>query len=193
MLDLFNNQVVSVDIQRDHGFLEGMGIDPGSKTQNGQGGQDRVLLGGGEYQIACHQPTQGAIDGGRTAMENCLSANPDINVVYAINEPAAEGAYNALKAAGKQNDVRHPHDRRQLQGREVRSRAVSSPLTRRSTRARWQPWASTAIAKLAAGGTSPRRPPARRSSTPARTSYRQARRPASPARPPTRPPRPAGG
>ena len=36
MLDLFNNQVVSVDIQRDHGFLEGMGIDPGSKTQNGQ-------------------------------------------------------------------------------------------------------------------------------------------------------------
>ena len=38
-------------------------------------------------------------------MENCLSANPDINVVYAINEPAAEGAYNALKAASKQNDV----------------------------------------------------------------------------------------
>ena len=36
MLDLFNNQVVSVDIQRDHGFLEGMGIDPGSKTQNGK-------------------------------------------------------------------------------------------------------------------------------------------------------------
>src|SRR3954454_13314404 len=28
MLDLFNNQVVSVDIQRAHGFLEGMGISP---------------------------------------------------------------------------------------------------------------------------------------------------------------------
>ena len=36
MLDLFNNQVVSVDIQRDHGFLEGMGIDPGSTTLNGK-------------------------------------------------------------------------------------------------------------------------------------------------------------
>src|SRR5919205_714838 len=36
MLDLFNNQVVSVDIPRDHGFLEGLGIHPGSKTQNGQ-------------------------------------------------------------------------------------------------------------------------------------------------------------
>ena len=33
-------------------------------------------------------------------MENCLSKNPDINVVYTINEPAAVGAYEALKAAG---------------------------------------------------------------------------------------------
>ncbi|UQX87743.1 substrate-binding domain-containing protein [Jatrophihabitans telluris] len=104
MLDLFNNQVVSVDIQRDHGFLEGLGINPNSTTQNGKEAPSGSYSGG-EYQIACHQPTQGAIDGGRTAMENCLSANPNINVVYAINEPAAEGGYNALKAAGKQNGV----------------------------------------------------------------------------------------
>ena len=104
MLDLFNNQVVSVDIQRDHGFLEGMGITPGSTTQNGQEAKSGSYSGG-SYTIACHQPTQGAIDGGRTAMENCLSANPNINVVYAINEPAAQGAYNALKAAGKLSQV----------------------------------------------------------------------------------------
>lgn len=104
MLDLFNNQVVSVDVDRDHGFLEGMGIDPGSTTQNGKEAKSGTYSGG-SYTIACHQPTQGAIDGGRTAMENCLSANPDINVVYAINEPAAEGAYNALKAAGKADKV----------------------------------------------------------------------------------------
>ena len=100
MLDLFNNQVVSVDIQRDHGFLEGMGIDPGSKTENGKEASSGKYSGG-TYTIACHQPTQGAIDGGRSAMENCLSKNPNINVVYAINEPAGEGAYNALKASGK--------------------------------------------------------------------------------------------
>ena len=100
MLDLFNNQVVSVDIQRDHGFLEGMGIDPGSTTENGKEAK-AGNYSGGTYTIACHQPTQGAIDGGRTAMENCLSANPDINVVYAINEPAGHGAYNALQAANK--------------------------------------------------------------------------------------------
>jgi fructose transport system substrate-binding protein len=107
MLDLFNNQVVSVDINRDHGFLEGMGIAPGSKTENGKEAKSGKYTGGkgGTYTVACHQPTQGAIDGGRTAMENCLSANPNINVVYAINEPAGEGAYNALKAAGKEKSV----------------------------------------------------------------------------------------
>ena len=107
MLDLFNNQVVSVDIQRDHGFLEGLGINPGSTTQNGKEAASGKYTGGtgGTYTIACHQPTQGAIDGGRTAMENCLSKNPNINVVYAINEPAAEGAYNALKAQGKTSGV----------------------------------------------------------------------------------------
>ena len=42
---------------------------------------------------------------GQTAMENCLQKNPDINLVYTINEPAAAGAYQALKAAGKEKDV----------------------------------------------------------------------------------------
>ncbi len=105
MLDLFNNQVVSVDTSRDHGFLEGMGIDPGSKTENGKEAKTGKYTGGkgGDYVIACHQPTQGAIPGGKTAMENCLSANPDINVVYTINEPAADGAHQALVAGGKKD------------------------------------------------------------------------------------------
>ena len=108
MLDLYSTQVVSVDIDRDHGFLQGMGIDPGSTTQNGKEATSGSYTGGtgGSYQIACQQPTQGAIDGGRTAMEDCLSANPNINVVYAINEPAAEGAYAALQAAGKTAQVK---------------------------------------------------------------------------------------
>ena len=55
---------------------------------------------GGDYTIVCNEPSNGAEDGGRTAMENCLTKNPDINVVYTINEPAAVGANAALKAAG---------------------------------------------------------------------------------------------
>ena len=38
-------------------------------------------------------------------METCLSKNPNINVVYTINEPAAAGAYTALKAANHTNGV----------------------------------------------------------------------------------------
>ena len=105
MLDLFNNQVVSVDIDRDHGFLAGMGIPDGKAGLNGaepKSGSYKGQLGGsGSYKIACQQPTQGAVPGGQSAMETCLSKDPKINVVYAINEPAAEGAAAALKAAHK--------------------------------------------------------------------------------------------
>jgi len=104
MLDLFDDKIVSVDLQRDHGFLEGMGIDVGDETKNG-GEASSGSYSGGTYEIACHEATQGAEDGGRTAMENCLSKNPDINVVYTINEPAANGAYKALQAAGKEKDA----------------------------------------------------------------------------------------
>ena len=37
-------------------------------------------------------------------MEKLLQKNPNINVVYTLNEPAAAGAYEALKAAGKADD-----------------------------------------------------------------------------------------
>ena len=99
MLDLFNDKIVSVDYNRDQGFLTGMGIDTKDKKKNG----DEAKTGsydGGEYEIVCNEPTQGAEDGGRTAMENCLTKNKDINVVYTINEPAAVGADGALKQGG---------------------------------------------------------------------------------------------
>jgi fructose transport system substrate-binding protein len=104
LLDLFNDKVVSVDYNRDQGFLTGMGIDTKDKKKNG----DEAKSGsydGGSYAIVCNEPTQGAEDGGRTAMERCLSKNPNINLVYTINEPSAVGAYNALKAGGKEKSA----------------------------------------------------------------------------------------
>jgi len=104
MLDLFNDKVVSVDYNRDQGFLTGMGIDTADPKVNG----DEAATGsydGGDYTIVCNEPTNGAEDGGRTAMENCLQKNPDINVVYTINEPAAAGAYAALEQAGSADGV----------------------------------------------------------------------------------------
>ena len=74
------------DLRRD-GFLEGFGITLDSA------------------QVVCQQDTQGDQALGQTAMENCLAANPDINLVYTINEPAAFGAYRAIEDAGRENDV----------------------------------------------------------------------------------------
>jgi fructose transport system substrate-binding protein len=94
-LDLNANQV-SVDVQRDQGFMEGFGINVGDKTKIGDENDPR---------IAGHDVTDGNEDGGRTAMENLLQKSPNINLVYTINEPAAAGAYQALKAAGKDKQV----------------------------------------------------------------------------------------
>ena len=105
MLDLFNDQVVSVDILRDQGFLNGMGIID-EVDESGNGNEPPTgSYSGGDYEVVCHEPTDGAVDGGRTAMETCLAQNPDINVVYTINEPAAQGAFDALTAAGSTEDV----------------------------------------------------------------------------------------
>lgn len=105
MLDLFDDQVVSVDTRRDQGFLTGMGIisefDPSANGNEPPTGN----YNGGEYEVVCHEPTNGAVDGGRSAMETCLALNPDVNVVYTINEPAAQGAYDALTAAGSAEGV----------------------------------------------------------------------------------------
>jgi fructose transport system substrate-binding protein len=95
MLDLSPNGV-SVDVQRDQGFLSGFGIPVGNEAQIGDESDPRIVG---------HDVTDGAEEGGRTAMENLLQKDPSINLVYTINEPAAAGAYAALEAAGKQNDV----------------------------------------------------------------------------------------
>jgi fructose transport system substrate-binding protein len=103
LLDLFSDKIVSVDYNRDQGFLEGMGIPLNDPKKNGDEAKTGKYTGGkgGDYTIVCNEAGQGAEDGGRTAMEKCLSKNPNINVVYTINEPTAVGANAALKAAGK--------------------------------------------------------------------------------------------
>jgi len=90
MLDL-SEAGVSVDVQRDQGFLTGFGIDVGNPNRIGDEDDDRIVG---------HDITQGAEEGGRTAMENLLQRNPAVSVVYTINEPAAAGAYEALRSFG---------------------------------------------------------------------------------------------
>ncbi len=86
----------TVDVLRNQGFMMGFGIDV--KDPNKIGDED-------DARIAGHDVTNGNEEGGRKAMENLLQKNPNINVIHTINEPAAVGAYQALKAVGKENDV----------------------------------------------------------------------------------------
>lgn len=95
MLDL-NVSEISVDVQRDQGFLKGFGVD--IKDPSDIGDED-------DARIVGHAVTKGAEEGGRSAMENLLQKDPGINLVYTINEPAAAGAYEALKAAGREKEV----------------------------------------------------------------------------------------
>jgi fructose transport system substrate-binding protein len=91
MLDLAVNQP-TVDYLRDQGFMKGFGIDIKDPKHYGDETDPR---------ICGHEMTGGNEDGGRTAMETLLQKCPDTNLVYTINEPAAAGAWEALKAAGK--------------------------------------------------------------------------------------------
>ena len=102
-LVIFNDRMVSGDYCRDNGFLKGMGIDvKDGKVMGDEEATGKYATGkGGDYEIVCLEATGANEEGGKKGMENCLSKNPDINVVYTINEPTAFGAASALKAAGK--------------------------------------------------------------------------------------------
>ncbi|MEO0380073.1 MAG: sugar ABC transporter substrate-binding protein [Pseudomonadota bacterium] len=95
MLDLAISQP-TVGVLRDQGFLTGFGIDVGDPNKWGDETDARIVG---------NDVTSGNEEGGRRAMENLLAKDPFINVVYTINEPAAAGAYEALKAIGRENDV----------------------------------------------------------------------------------------
>lgn len=90
-LDLATNQP-TVDYLRHQGFNDGFGIKVANPTHYGDEKDPRIC----DYEIS-----QGDQEKGRTAMENALQKCPNVNLVYTINEPAAAGAYEALKAVGK--------------------------------------------------------------------------------------------
>ncbi|MBX5272691.1 substrate-binding domain-containing protein [Rhizobium sp. NLR17b] len=94
-LDALENQP-TVDVARDQGFMKGFGIDPKDVSR---------YLDEDDKRIVGHQWGQGSEEGGRTGMETLLQKDPELSVVYTINEPTAAGAYEALKATGKEGSV----------------------------------------------------------------------------------------
>jgi fructose transport system substrate-binding protein len=86
----------SVDRLRDFGFSKGFGVENSDWKQYGHE-TDKRIVG--------HQWGRGEEAQGRAAMETLLQKDPNVNVVYTINEPTAAGAYGALRAAGKAKDA----------------------------------------------------------------------------------------
>ena len=93
-LDLFPGHPVGA--QRHNGFMKGFGL-PAPDAKSNELGKDAAVV--------CMADSFGDPAKGQTAMENCLQKNPDINLVYTINEPAAAGAFKALKSAKKEKGV----------------------------------------------------------------------------------------
>lgn len=77
----------TVDTFRHNGFLEGIGLEEGAPEIKGM------------------ENTNGDQTKAQTAMENLLQRVPDANSLYTINEPAAAGAYQAIKSAGKEDQI----------------------------------------------------------------------------------------
>ncbi|KYB45123.1 sugar ABC transporter, partial [Brucella anthropi] len=91
-----NAQQITVDYMRNQGFMSGFGIDIKDKTRIGDEDDSRIVG---------NEASNSNEEGGRTAMESLLQVNPEINLVYTINEPAAAGAHEAIKAAGLEDQI----------------------------------------------------------------------------------------
>lgn len=121
---------------RHDGFLKGFGIADGSP------------------EIAGTALTKASVDTGQTAMENLLSKSRDINVLYTINEPTAQGAFTAIKNKGLTGKVLVTSIDGSCSGvRSVADGTIGATVMQFPTK--MGQLAVDAIAKFAADGTKP--------------------------------------
>lgn len=90
---LSGDQGNEVGMERRLGVIQG--LTEGELVNDGKAGFQIVAQGWGGW----------GNEGGLKAMEDILTAHPDVNVVLGENDSMLLGAINALKAAGKEKDV----------------------------------------------------------------------------------------
>ncbi|MEO0402216.1 MAG: substrate-binding domain-containing protein [Pseudomonadota bacterium] len=86
----------TVGVLRNQGFLQGFGIELADPAKWGDETDARIIN---------NEVTNANEEGGRKSMENLLTMDDGVNVLYTINEPAAAGAHETLKDFGKVDDV----------------------------------------------------------------------------------------
>ena len=77
-------------------FLTGFGVELADPNKWGDETDARIIN---------NEVTNANEEGGRKSMENLLTMDDGVNVLYTINEPAAAGAHETLKDFGKVDDV----------------------------------------------------------------------------------------
>ncbi len=86
----------TVGVLRNQGFLTGFGVELADPNKWGDETDARIIN---------NEVTNANEEGGRKSMENLLTMDDGVNVLYTINEPAAAGAHETLKDFGKVDDV----------------------------------------------------------------------------------------
>jgi fructose transport system substrate-binding protein len=94
-LDLSTDQI-PVDVQRNQGFLDGFGVDVADPAK---------MWDETDSRLSGHEVTDANEAGGRSGMEALIQKDRAINLAYTINEPTAAGAFQAVVAAGLDDQV----------------------------------------------------------------------------------------
>lgn len=100
-----------------------------------------TISGIDNYQIIAQQSSEGQLEQAMPIMEKIIQENPEIDVVMALNDPTAMGAYAALQAANREEHVLiygvdgAPEAKQMIKDGKMTATAAQSPITIGSTAA----------------------------------------------------------
>jgi ribose transport system substrate-binding protein len=86
--------------------VELKGLAGSTPAQERSDGFDSSVAANPDVKVSATADGDWLREKGQSQMEALLQANPDIDVVYSHNDPMAEGAYLAAKAAGRDGDIK---------------------------------------------------------------------------------------
>jgi ribose transport system substrate-binding protein len=94
-----------------------------------------TIKGMKQYEIVAEQSSKGQLEQAMPVMKNIIQANPEIDVVMALNDPTAEGALAALMAANREKGVLiygvdgAPEAKQMIKDDKIIATAAQSPIT----------------------------------------------------------------
>lgn len=94
-----------------------------------------TIAGLDQYEIVAQESSQGQLEQAMPVMENIIKENQEIDVVMALNDPTAMGAFAALQASGREKGVLiygvdgAPEAKQMIIDGKMEGTAAQSPIT----------------------------------------------------------------